>query len=157
MISNIAKQHKLYQTYLKNNPDCISGVISPHEEIVPGKYRDEAALHPKTYQNKYSYTTDLTFEFGITMNVHQCDVYQIDKYTYQIVADYLFQPATEVMIDLYDSDGQVYDGEHILADDPNAKIATLDTKNQSITIRPEYADAVSESLSKQASTFTLFS
>ena len=91
------------------------------------------------------------------MNVHQCDVYQIDKYTYQIVADYLFQPATEVMIDLYDSDGQVYDGEHILADDPNAKIATLDTKNQSITLRPEYADAVSESLSKQASTFTLFS
>lgn len=64
------------------------------------------------------------------MNVHQCDVYQIDKYTYQIVADYLFQPATEVMINLYDSDGQDYDGEHILANDPNAKIATLDAKNR---------------------------
>ena len=153
---NIAKQHKLYQTYLKNNPDFMSGVISPHEKIVPGKYRDEAAMHPKTYQNKYSYTTDLTFEFGITMNVHQCDVYQIDKYTYRIVADYLFQPATEVMINLYNSDGQIYDDERILSDDPNAKIATLDKNEQTITVRPEYADAVSESLSKQASTFTFF-
>ncbi|MDD6038179.1 MAG: hypothetical protein PUD20_05235 [bacterium] len=153
---NIAKQHKLYQTYLKNNPDCFSGVISPHEEIVPGKYRDEAAMHPKTYQNKYSYTTELPFEFGITMNVHQCDVYQIDKYTYQIVADYFFQPATEVMINLYDSDGQTYDSENILANDLNAKIATLDEKHQTITVREEYADAVSESLNMQKSTFTLF-
>lgn len=153
---NIAKQYKLYQTFMKNNPDCMSGVISPHEKIVPGKYRDEAVMHPKTYQKKYSYTTDLTFEYGITMNVHQCDVYQIDKYTYQIVADYLFQPANKVMISLYDSDGQTYDVEHILANDPNTKIATLDANNQIITVREAYADAVSESFSKHASTFELF-
>lgn len=149
---NVAKQYKLYQTFMKKSPSF--GSTSVHEEIVPGKFRDEAAPAPKTYQKKYSYTTKLFFEFGLSLDVHQCDVYQIDSCTYRIVPDYYFQPATAVMLNLYDAKGESYDGEYITADDSNARIATLDAKTQTITVRPEYADAIADSLTHQASTLS---
>lgn len=148
---NVAKQYKLYQTFTKKTPSI--GIISPHEEIVPGKYQDEAASVPKTYQKKYSYNGERFFEFGLSLDVHQCDVYQIDSCTYRIVPDYYFQPATAVMLNLYDAQGESYDGEYITADDSNARIAALDANTQTITVRPEYADAVADSLAHQESTF----
>lgn len=154
-IKNVAKQYKLYQTFEKKNPSYSCGLISPHEQIVPGKYWDEAAAAaPKTYQKKYSYTGQLTFEFGLSLDVNQCDVYQIDSCTYRIVPDYYFQPVTAVMLNLQDAKGESYDGEYIVADDSNARIAALDAKTQTLTVRPEYADAVADSLTHQASTFS---
>lgn len=151
---NVAKQYKLYQTFMKKSPSY--GSISVHERIVPGKYQDDIAAAPKSYQKKYSYTGQLTFEFGLSLDVHQCDVYKIDKHTYKIIPDYYFQPATAVMLNLQDAKGESYDGEYIVADDSNARIAALDAKTQTLTVRPEYADAVADSLTHQASTFSFY-
>ena len=138
-VKNIAKQYNSYLTFTKNNPDSITGVDFSREEIVPGKYRITSKELPKDYIKKWALSTEKKTVYG-SLNVHQCDIYALDKETYKIVPDYLFKPAHSFFITIFDGAGNVVGSETLSKQTPQGDFASFDYDSQTIRIKPEYAD-----------------